>query len=158
MPGKRVSMRKTREGLRLYFDLKLEQRQIARSANVSQSTVHNYLSRLTAAGLVWSLPEQMLEAELEAALFGPPHRARQPLRGPQSFSAISISLTGEIFQPGEAAGTGSAGPADVFPVSPPPLEKAADDQCHRNMFTRGPEENSTHCRIYERRKRGSDHL
>jgi hypothetical protein len=38
VPGKRVSMRKTREVLRLYFDLTLGQRQIARSANVSQST------------------------------------------------------------------------------------------------------------------------
>ena len=55
MPGKRVSMRKTREVLRLYFDLKLGQRQIARSANVSQSTVHDYLERFTAAGLSWPL-------------------------------------------------------------------------------------------------------
>jgi hypothetical protein len=44
VPGKRVSMRKTREVLRLYFELKLGQRQIARSANVSQSTVHEYLN------------------------------------------------------------------------------------------------------------------
>ena len=49
MPEKRVSMRKTREVLRLYFDLKLGQRQIARSANVSQSTAHDYLERFTAA-------------------------------------------------------------------------------------------------------------
>jgi len=68
VPGKRVSMRKTREVLRLYFDLKLGQRQIARSANVSQSTVHEYLERFTAAGLSWPLPE-MSETELEAALF-----------------------------------------------------------------------------------------
>ena len=56
VPGKRVSMRKTREVLRLYFDLKLGQRQIARSASVSQSTVHDYLERFTAAGLSWPLP------------------------------------------------------------------------------------------------------
>ena len=43
VPGKRMSMRKTREVLRLYFELKLRQRQIARSANVSQSTVRNHL-------------------------------------------------------------------------------------------------------------------
>jgi predicted DNA-binding protein YlxM (UPF0122 family) len=43
-------MRKTREVLRLYFELKLGQRQIARSANVSQSTVHDYLERFQAAG------------------------------------------------------------------------------------------------------------
>ena len=69
MPGKRVSMRKTREVLRLYFELKLGQRQIARSTNVSQSTVHEYLTRFTAAGLSWPLSAKMSEAELEAALF-----------------------------------------------------------------------------------------
>jgi len=62
-------MRKTREVLRLYFELKLGQRQIARSANVSQSTVHEYLTRFTAAGLNWPLPGEMSETELEAALF-----------------------------------------------------------------------------------------
>jgi hypothetical protein len=50
VPGKRVSMRKTREVLRLYFELKLGQRQITCSANVSQSTVHDYVTRFTAAG------------------------------------------------------------------------------------------------------------
>jgi len=69
VPGKRVSMRKTREVLRLYFELKLGQRQIARSANVSQSTVHEYLERFQAAGLSWPLPAEMSEAELEQKLF-----------------------------------------------------------------------------------------
>jgi transposase len=69
VPGKRVSMRKTREVLRLHFDLKLGQRQIARSANISQSTVHDYLERFTAAGLSWPLPAEMSEAQLETALF-----------------------------------------------------------------------------------------
>ena len=69
MPGKRVSMRKTREVLRLYFELELGQRQTARSANVSQSTVHDYLERFRAAGLSWPLPAEMSEAELERALF-----------------------------------------------------------------------------------------
>ena len=69
MPGKRVSMRKTREVLRLYYELKLGQRQIARSACVSQSTVHDYLERFAASGLSWPLPPGMSETELEAALF-----------------------------------------------------------------------------------------
>jgi transposase len=62
-------MRKTREVLRLHFDLKLKQRQIARSANLSQSTVHQYLQRFAAAGLSWPLPAEMSELDLEAALF-----------------------------------------------------------------------------------------
>lgn len=69
MPGKKVSMRKTREVLRLHFELHLGQRQIARSACLSQSTVHDYLERFAAAGLSWPLPPEMTEAELEAALF-----------------------------------------------------------------------------------------
>jgi transposase len=71
-------MRKTREVLRLYFELKLGQRQIARSANVSQSTVHEYLERFTAAGLSWPLPAEMSEAELEAALFPSDSGLREP--------------------------------------------------------------------------------
>lgn len=69
MPGKRVSMRKTREVLRLYFELKLGQRQVARSANLSQSTVHEYLKRFAGSGLSWPLPAEMSEAELERRLF-----------------------------------------------------------------------------------------
>jgi transposase len=53
-------MRRTHEVVRLQFDLKLKQRQIARSANLSQSTVHEYLRRFRATGLSWPLPEQML--------------------------------------------------------------------------------------------------
>jgi len=45
VPGKQVSMRKTREVLRLYFDLHLGQRQVARSAHISPSMVHGYLGR-----------------------------------------------------------------------------------------------------------------
>ena len=49
-------MRKIQEILRLHFEQKLGQRQIARSASVSQSTVHQYLARMTAAyvdNLIW---------------------------------------------------------------------------------------------------------
>ncbi len=59
MPGKRRSMRKTREVLRLHFDLRLGQRQIARSVQISQSTVHEYLARFAASGLSWPLPPEV---------------------------------------------------------------------------------------------------
>ena len=71
VPGKRLSMRKIREVLRLYYDLKLGQRQIARSVRISQSTVHDYLTRFTASGLNWPLPAALAEAELEERLFHP---------------------------------------------------------------------------------------
>jgi transposase len=53
----------------LYFELKLRQRQIARSAKVSQSTVHEYVERFQGAGLSWPLPPEMSEADLERKLF-----------------------------------------------------------------------------------------
>jgi hypothetical protein len=89
VPAERVSMRKTHEVLRLHFDLKLKQRQIACSANLSQSTVHEYLHRFTAAGLSWPLPEQMSEPELEAALFpADPKPARTPARAGMHFDVV----------------------------------------------------------------------
>lgn len=69
MPRERVSMRKLHEILRLHFELKLSQRQIARSSNVGQSTVNDYLARFTHSGLSWPLPSELSEADLESALF-----------------------------------------------------------------------------------------
>ena len=75
------------------FRLETKQRQIARGANLSQSTVHEYVERFRAAGLSWPLPEQMSESELEAGLF--PDEAgvsgRAP-RHPPDFSYIHQQL------------------------------------------------------------------
>jgi len=69
VPRERVSMRKLLELLRLHFDLKLSQRQIAGSIKLGQSTVNDYLARFTRAGLSWPLPAEQSEEELESALF-----------------------------------------------------------------------------------------
>jgi hypothetical protein len=63
-------MRKIKEVLRLRFELGLGQRQIARSCGIGLSTVHDYLDRVTAAGIGWPLPEGLSEEELESNLFG----------------------------------------------------------------------------------------
>jgi transposase len=73
-------MRKIQEILRLHFEQKLGQRQIARSANVSQSTVHEYLARFQAAGLPWPLDKDWDEPRLEDALFPPDQTPSQPPR------------------------------------------------------------------------------
>ena len=83
VPGKRLSMRRTREVLRLYYDLKLGQRQIARSLQISQSTVHEYLARFAESGLSWPLPAEVGEAELEGAVF-PSDPAADPVGGPRA--------------------------------------------------------------------------
>ena len=42
-------MRKIKEVLRLRFELRLGQREIARTCSISQGAVHNYLKRAAAA-------------------------------------------------------------------------------------------------------------
>jgi Sigma-70, region 4 len=84
MPARRMSMRKTKEVLRLKFELGLGQRQIARSCGMGVGTVHNYLERAVAAGIGWPLPEGLSEEELEAKLFGnQPVRAKEVRQRPQ---------------------------------------------------------------------------
>ena len=63
-------MRKIREVLRLRFELGLGQRAIGRACSISQSTVHEYLNRAAAAGVVWPLGEEWDEQRVEQALFG----------------------------------------------------------------------------------------
>src|SRR5712691_8712641 len=63
-------MRKIREVLRLRFELGLGQRAIARACSISQSTVHDYLNRAAAAGVLWPLGEEWDEQRVEQALFG----------------------------------------------------------------------------------------
>ena len=69
-------MRKTKEVLRLRFEVGLGLRQIARSCSIGLGTVHEYLHRAEAAGVKWPLCEDWDENRLEAALFGGPPRAR----------------------------------------------------------------------------------
>ncbi|HVN81140.1 MAG TPA: IS21 family transposase [Terriglobia bacterium] len=69
MPARRLPVRKTREVLRLKFELGLDNRQIARSCSIPHSSVANYLKRAEAAGLGWPLPPDLNDADLESKLF-----------------------------------------------------------------------------------------
>jgi len=69
MAAERVSMRKTKEILRLHFEMGLTKRQTGRSCNLSHSTVCDYVRRAKAAGIGWPLPEGMDDATLAAKLF-----------------------------------------------------------------------------------------
>lgn len=53
MAAERLSMRKTKEILRLYFGLRLTTRQIAHSCNISHNIVVYYVRREKAAGIEW---------------------------------------------------------------------------------------------------------
>ncbi len=65
-------MRRTKDVLRLRFELGLGLRQIARSCSLGIATVHDYLARAKAAGVGWPLPDDWDEQRLEAALFSAP--------------------------------------------------------------------------------------
>jgi len=63
-------VRKTKEVLRLRFELGLGLRQIARSCSLGLGTIHEYLQRAKAAGISWPLPQGWDEEKLESTLFG----------------------------------------------------------------------------------------
>jgi transposase len=69
MPAERLTMRKIKEILRLKFELRLKNREIARSCSIPHSTVANYLRRARRAGLVWPLSPDIDDAALERQLF-----------------------------------------------------------------------------------------
>ena len=71
MPARRLSMRKIKEVLRLKFDGKQSNRNIAVSCSVSRTTVVDYLLRAKAAGLTWPLPNDLSETALDQLLFPP---------------------------------------------------------------------------------------
>ena len=62
-------MRKIQTVLRLFHEAGLTQRAIARSQGIARSTVANYLTRASNAGLSWPLPPELDERALELALF-----------------------------------------------------------------------------------------
>lgn len=67
----RLSMRKISEIFRQRFELKLSYRDVARSLNMSISTVSDYIARAKAAGLSWPLPTGLSEQALYDKLFLP---------------------------------------------------------------------------------------
>ncbi len=69
MPGKRISMRKIREVLRLKYEGGRSTREIGLSCGIGRSTAGDYLQRAVKAGLEWPLPEGIDDRQLEQLLF-----------------------------------------------------------------------------------------
>jgi len=67
----RLSMRKISEILRQRFELNRSYHDIAKSQNISKSTVYEYLVRANKAGISWPLPNEISEQELYDKLFLP---------------------------------------------------------------------------------------
>lgn len=68
MPAVGVSMHKIKDILRLHFDAKLSQHQIAASLQLSSGVVNKYLSLTKIAQISWPLPTEMDEDKLRALL------------------------------------------------------------------------------------------
>jgi len=69
MANRRLPMRKIKEVLRLKYECGLSAREIARSCQVSRSTVADYLMKAQAAGLSWSEAARLTDTEIEERLF-----------------------------------------------------------------------------------------
>jgi transposase len=65
----RTVMRKVREVLRLHFESKLSNRQIADALRISKTSVFNNLGRFKESGIIWPVPEGMSDTELEAVVY-----------------------------------------------------------------------------------------
>ncbi len=76
MPAERLSMRKTKEILRLRWGLGRSLRETALSCGVGATTVHDVIARAKAAGLSWPLAEDLDDAALERRLYPPLVTAR----------------------------------------------------------------------------------
>lgn len=85
-------MRRVKEVLRLRYELKLNQRQIARSCSIAVSTVHEYLKRAEAAGLGWPLPADWDDGQVESALFSRRQCEPRPQKAQPDFAEIHDQL------------------------------------------------------------------
>jgi hypothetical protein len=65
MSREELSMRKVREILRLRVGLELSAGNIAKSCKVGKTTVLEYEKRFREAGLLWPLPEEMDNSDVE---------------------------------------------------------------------------------------------
>jgi len=66
---RKLTMRKSREILRMKWKMGFSDRQVAASLRISHSTVGDYVKRAEKAGLDWAQVEKLGEAELKSKLF-----------------------------------------------------------------------------------------
>jgi transposase len=85
-------MREIGEVLRLKHACGLSKRAIARSCNISHSTVGEYLRRAKATGLSWPLPDEMTEERLCALLFPAPAKNANTPRPLPNWKTIHADL------------------------------------------------------------------
>ncbi len=66
---KRTTMRKVREILRLHYESRLSNQQIADALRISKTSVFNIVGRFKESGMVWPVREEQSDTELEARIY-----------------------------------------------------------------------------------------
>ncbi len=90
MPTERISMRKLKEIMRLKFDARLTNRQIACSINISPATVSRYLTSIANKGVTWPQAQSMSEEELEGQVYNDSTVAQSKLAQYSAFDCAYI--------------------------------------------------------------------
>lgn len=85
-------MRKIRELLRLKFEQRLSDRKIAAALSMSRAAVGECLQRALSAAVLWPLPDELDDAELERRLYrSSPRSSRSPGRtSPTSIASCYV--------------------------------------------------------------------
>jgi len=92
MANRRLPMRKIKEILRLKYECRISEREIARSCQISRATVAEYLRRASASGINWAEASALTEAELDKYLFPVQHVPRTVLRPSPDYEYIYQQL------------------------------------------------------------------
>jgi transposase len=87
----RLSMRKVREGLRLYWGQRRSLREVAQSLGMGHTTAGELILRAREAGLSWPLPEGLDDAELERRLY-PGNQGRPRTRPEPDWNQVDNEL------------------------------------------------------------------
>ncbi|MCP4987361.1 MAG: IS21 family transposase [Colwellia sp.] len=66
---KKTAMRKIRDILRLHFESKLSNQQVADALRISKTNVFNTLSRFEESEITWPIPEDMTDTKLETLIY-----------------------------------------------------------------------------------------
>ncbi|MCX5827161.1 MAG: IS21 family transposase [Deltaproteobacteria bacterium] len=86
-------MRTIKEVLRLKWEKKFSNKQVAQSCNIARSTVREYVGRAQSAGLSWPLASDLDDSQLEALLFPPLTTDTSKKRGLPDMEYIRKELT-----------------------------------------------------------------
>ena len=92
MANRRLPMRKIKEVLRLKFECHLSEREIARSCQISRTTVTDYLRRATIARLNWAEAAALGEVQLMSVFSRCCRQLAKPDDQPASGAGLSIHL------------------------------------------------------------------